>query len=142
MNNLIVFDSIPISVPKDRVYKRLGYQRDKTRLSSRQRIEIEQYIQDSLKFIDLKGVAKRIVIKEKNNFEIIFAQDSTFESKHLAALLKDCCEVIFMGVTASKEIVQQIQMNSSQGDLTKAVVFDAVASEMTDVSLDWIMNYM
>ncbi|UCD15526.1 MAG: methionine synthase [Candidatus Omnitrophota bacterium] len=142
MKDLIVFNSIPVSIPKDRVYKRLGYRRDKTRLSSQQRMEIEQYMQEFNNFIKLKGVAKRISIKEKNNLEVVLINDVTFESKHLAALLKDCLEVLFMGVTAGGQIIEQIQKDSSQGNLTKAVVFDAVASEVTDTSLDWICGYI
>lgn len=142
MRGLMVFDSITMPVPKDRVYKRLGYQRDKTRLSSLQRIEIEQYIEESVSFIKLSGAVKRLAIKEKNAFAIVFGQEGIFESKHAAALLKDCDEALFMGVTAGQDIIEQIQTNSSIGNLTKAVVFDAAAGEITDAALDWLMNYI
>jgi len=34
-----------------------------------------------------------------------------------------------------------ISKNSSLGDLARAVVYDAVAGEMVDDALTWIMNY-
>ncbi len=46
-----------------------------------------------------------------------------------------------MAATAGPEIVKAISENSTGKDVTAAVVFDAVASEMADSALGWVMNY-
>lgn len=135
------FSSIKISVPYNGIYSRLGYAKGRTRISREQREEIEKYINDALVLIDLKGSASRVPIKRIDSEKIIISEKIIFKSQALAKLLVNCQEVLFMGATAGKRIVNSIEKNFQGKNITGAVVFDGVASQMADAALDWIVSY-
>ena len=141
MNRLLFFDSINVATPEENIYKRLGYRKDKTQLTPQQKEEVERYIEDALSLINLKGAGISIPVQEKKPSGIILSTGIIFESVHLSAFLEDCREIVLMGATAGNDIIEVIQEDSAENNLTRAVVFDAVASEVVDASLDWIMNY-
>ncbi|MDO9529883.1 MAG: hypothetical protein Q7J27_12115 [Syntrophales bacterium] len=141
MNRSLFFDSINVATPEENIYKRLGYRKGKTQLTSQQKEEVEHYIEDALSLIDVKGSGIRIPIQERKSSKIILSTGVTFESMHLSAFLEDCGEIVLMGTTAGSDIVDAVRKDSTEDNLTRAVVFDAVASEIVDASLDWIVNY-
>jgi cobalamin-dependent methionine synthase I len=55
--------------------------------------------------------------------------------------LGGCNEALWCAATAGSGIAHQIH-ESEKNNLTRAVIFDAVASEMTDSALDWIVDYV
>jgi len=133
------FDHISIEVPKDDIYKRLGYKNGITKLSPKQEQETEEYIKDAVLLLDLKGVAARVSVREKTDSKVILATGDEVESNLLASLLKNSDEALLMGVTAGKKIIESIQ-KSRDNNLTSGVVFDAVAGEMVDDCFDWIRD--
>lgn len=136
-----LFNPINLTVPKDKIYSRLGYTKGITELDNKQRDGVESYIEEALALIELKGVAGIISVREIEPTKVVLKEDITFESESLAQFLIDCQEVLFMTATAGLEIVKAISENSTGKDVTAAVVFDAAASEMADSALSWIMNY-
>lgn len=98
-------------------------------------------MEEAAALINLKGAARRAGIKEKSGSRIVFAGGIVFHSKHLAALLGDCRQVLFMAAAAGSKIVDSIEQNTQAADLSRGVVFDAAASEAVDSALDWMMNY-
>ena len=136
-----LFNSITLSPPKNKIYSRLGYARGVTKVDDKQRDKFENYIDQALALIELKGMAARIPIIKIESPKIALKENITFESKSLAQFLSDCQEVLFIAATAGSEVVKAISEGSLGKDVTAAVVFDAVASEMTDSALTWIMNY-
>jgi hypothetical protein len=141
MHPLIFFDTIPIGVPQEKVYRRLGYRKGATRIPTRQRGEVEEYIADARSLIHLQGAAIRMPIKEIGPAGIVLAGDVAFESRQLTAFLRDCREVVLMGSTAGSDIMEAMEKDTAAQNLTRRVVLDAVASETVDASLDWIMAY-
>ena len=135
------FDSIIIPTPGDKIYSRLGYAKGITKLKDKQRYKIEQCIEEALSFVRLKGAGARIRVTERDYSKVVLSTGDIFKSKELAKLLDACQEVLLMGVTAGSEIVKSIQENFFGRDETKAVIFDAVASEIVDAGLNWIMGY-
>ena len=135
------FDPISIPLPREKVYSRLGYTRGKTKMSSEQSDMVEHHIQQALSFIDLKGAAIRVIIESNNSFRVVLKDNIVLESNSLAGLLKDCQELLVMGSSAGNRVIEAIGDRSSGSDVTAAVVFDAVASEMADEGLNWIMSY-
>lgn len=142
MNDLIFFNSIPASEAKDRIYKRLGYQREITEITPRQEEEINRYIQEARELVELKGAAKRFAVTSKNSGGVVLDGSITFESKQLAGLLKECNQAVFIGVTAGRKIIEAIEQDTARLRLSRGVVLDAAAGELVDLSLDWIMNYL
>jgi cobalamin-dependent methionine synthase I len=57
-------------------------------------------------------------------------------------MLSGCEQILLMGATAGQTIMEEISLATQGENLTRAVILDAVASEMTDSGLDWIMDYM
>jgi len=135
------FDSIIVPLPKAKVYGRLGYSESKTQLKQEQRDKVEKYIEEALAFINLGGAGARVPIHRIDSSEIVLSEGITFRSKSLAELLNNCNEALFMGVTAGKEVSEAIQNDSLGKNVSRAVIFDAVASEMVEAGLKWVMNY-
>ncbi|NQT23354.1 MAG: methionine synthase [Candidatus Omnitrophica bacterium] len=134
------FESINIETPRERIYARLGYKKGITKLSAERRKEVNSSIEDALSLIRLKGAGVRIPIKKINLSNVVFSTGNSFKSSIVASLLKDSPEALFMGATAGAEVIEFIREHKDS-DLTSAVIYDAVASEVTDVSLGWIIDY-
>ena len=64
-----------------------------------------------------------------------------FESRQLARFLANCNEIVLMGATAGREIMNAIKEDASGANVTRGIVLDAAASEIVDAALDWIMDY-
>jgi predicted lactoylglutathione lyase len=141
-DSLIFPGNISIDPPYAKIYQRLGYKKRTTKLSLSQQKKTDRLIDEAVSFILLKGSILRTIISKNNGEEITLAENLTFMSKKLSALLKDCSEAVLMGTTAGSAIMEAIQEKTSQDDLTAAVVYDATASEMVDAALDWIMDYL
>ena len=141
MTPVIFFESISIPLPRKEIYRRLGFMKGVTEISSSQKEEIERFIQDALSLIHLKGAGLRMPVQEIKGARIILTEDVTFESNQLAALLRNCREIVLMGATAGNDIMKAIEEDAAGRNVTRGIVFDATASETVDASLDWIMDY-
>jgi cobalamin-dependent methionine synthase I len=141
MGKVVFFDSIKIAAPKQKIFARLGSRLGLTKIPDKQVKEIDEYISQAQDLIELKGAALRIPIQQKKDNKIVLHTGIVFESKSLADFLKDSSELIFMSATAGKKIVEAVALDSQSNNLSRGVVFDAVASEMADAALSWIMDY-
>lgn len=135
------FDPVNVSVPVKRVYTRLGYSEGKTKLGLEQKDKVESFIEEAKGLLSLKGAAVLLPISKTEGAEIFLLEGISFESKSLEQMLQGCCEVLLMGATAGDRIIKAIEQDSAGGNMTRAVVFDAVASETVDAGLEWITNY-
>ncbi|MCK5707608.1 MAG: methionine synthase [Candidatus Aureabacteria bacterium] len=141
MNQIKYFESIYIPLRKEKIYKRLGYNKHFTRIDEKQKNQLEDYFEEALLLLELKGAAKRILIEKNNTEKISLSGNISFESKKLANFLEGSSEVLIMGATAGKKIMESIVKDSTSDNLTRGVVFDAVASEMVDDCFLWMVNY-
>jgi hypothetical protein len=134
------FYSIPIVIPQEAIRNRLGFRKGLTQLKVPHEKELAQRIDEASALLDLKGVALRLAIKEKETSRITLNEGTVFTSSLFAALCKDCDEALFMGVTAGSRIIERIHQEQ-KNNLTASVIYDAVASEMTDACFNWIQEY-
>jgi hypothetical protein len=141
MNEIVTFDPVHIPLPKERIYKRLGYRDNITKVSLKQKKEVDGYIKDALSLIDLKAAVRFMKIKKIAPPEIIIFPNTKFISNNLAGLLQDCQEVLLMAATAGNKIIKAIQKDSLGENVMRSVVLDAAASEMTDSCLDWLVGH-
>ena len=141
MTPVLFFESISIPIPSKAIYKRLGFVRGVTEISSPQQEEIERYIQDALSLIHLKGASLRMSVQNIEDAKITLAGDAIFESRQLAKFLGNSREILLMGATAGSDIMKAIGEDAAGRNVTRGIVLDATASEMVDASLDWIMDY-
>ncbi|MDD3375108.1 MAG: vitamin B12 dependent-methionine synthase activation domain-containing protein [Candidatus Omnitrophica bacterium] len=135
------FDSISIKIPKDDIYRRLGYVRESTVLKKEHIQKTDLYIEESFEHIHLKGCALRLPVKSIDNGCIDLSNGISFKSKDLVTFLSGSSEVLIMGATAGDEIMHKIKSFSQNNDLARSVVYDAAASEIVDAALTWIMNF-
>ncbi len=129
-------------MPMDAVYRRLGFRKGRTDIGHWQRKEIEEAMDEAAFLVELKGSALVVPIDRIEGVRIYLGSGDILESRNIARLLEKSGEALFMGATAGSGIMEEIGRDSRNGNLTRAVMLDAVASEMTDKALDWIMEYM
>lgn len=141
MHSVQFFDSISIPVPRSKIYRRLGYRENITRLPPEQKEESERYIEEARSLIHLKGAGLRLSVLQTGDSEIILTENIRFESRKLALFLNSCREIVMMGATAGAVIMDAIREDAAGRDVTRGIVLDATASEMADAALDWIMEY-
>jgi hypothetical protein len=135
----LFFNSVSIEIPRENIYKRLGYQKGITQLSGLRQHETEEGILEAAAFVELKACAVITPI-DKREGKTIFIGKINFSSGLVSSLLKDSREILFCAVTAGRKIIEEIKKRQKT-NLTQAVIFDAVASEMADSGFDWIASY-
>jgi hypothetical protein len=131
-----------VSPPLVKIYRRLGFKKTTSQISSKTQKETDRIISQAAALISLRGSFTRLAINDNINGKISLDGDAIFHSKKLSVFLRDCKEAVLMGATAGNEIMEAIKEKSAQGDLQAAVIYDATASEMADAALDWIMDYI
>ncbi len=138
----VLFNGIHIDMPIDSIYRRLGFRRGTTDIGYARKKEIDAAMEDAGFLVELKGAALVMPIEGIEGSRICLDSGDVLESRDLSRLLEGSEDVLFMGASAGNGIMDEIGRDSRNGNLTGAVMLDAVASEMTDKALDWIMEYM
>ena len=142
MASATFLNNIVVSPPLVKIYRRLGFKKTTSQISSKTQKETDRIITQAAALISLRGSFMRLAINDNINGKISLYGDAIFHSKKLSVFLRDCKEAVLMGATAGNEITEAIKEKSAQGDLQAAVIYDATASEMADAALDWIMDYI
>lgn len=141
MPGVSFFEKINVPLPKEAILRRLGYKRGVTGLSPEEAGKLEITIDEALSHIRLRGAARRLAVTERGPGSLKLAGGIELAGKKLAAMLNDSEEALLMAATGGPEIIEAIGRLSGTGNLSRAVVFDAVASEVVDSALDWIAGY-
>ena len=141
MEQVKVFEPIHIEVPRESILRRLGFRAGKTFVTQVKKQQIDRAIDGARALITLKGVARRVAIKKKNDSIIVLESGIVFKSKNLFAFLKESNEIMLIAATVGKKITDAISKKSTGKDVETAVIWDALASEMADGSLNWIQQY-
>ncbi len=136
-----IFPSINIPLPLDAIYRRLGYKRGITKIDERKREEIERHIEYAASLVSSKGAGLRVPLERVDPPLVILKTGADIKSAKLAKFLNGCKEALFIGTTAGGAVMDAIREDTEGGNLTRGVVVDAVASEMTDAALDWIVGF-
>lgn len=136
-----IFQQIRVKIPRKRILARLGYANGKTKFSQDSFLRFESYLDSALNKINLRGVAVCLEINEIKKGEINLEGGLEIKSNSLEEFLKNCQEVFFIGATAGRDIIKLISGTKNSPGLEGPVVADAVASEMADAALGWIVDY-
>jgi hypothetical protein len=142
MGTVHYFDAIAVTTPYEAIYRRLGYRQGVTGLSPLEKEETEASIEKALALIRLRGATLRLPARREGDKTIILPDGSVFESRRLFKFVGACEEILLMAATAGPEIMREIQADTAGRNVTRGVVLDAAAGEITDAALDWIMGYM
>jgi len=141
MDRLITFERITIEPPLKAIYRRLGYRKGLTQIRPDEARTLGDRIEQARALITLKGAARRLPILSKDTRQVRLPGDHILESARLAALLADSREVLLLGATAGPAVIEAIRRDTAENNLTRAVVFDAAASEIVDAALDWMETF-
>ena len=136
-----IFPSINIPLPLDAIYRRLGYKRGITKIDERKREEIERHIEYAASLVSSKGAGLRVPLERVDPPLVILKTGADIKSAKLAKFLNGCKEALFIGTTAGGAVMDAIREDTEGGNMTRGVIIDAVASEMTDAALDWIVGF-
>ncbi len=140
MDKLHFFNQINIEAPFAKIYNRLGYRQGLTKLSGRQKQEVDAYINEAAQLLTLKGSGRRIKVVKRSAGALELCGGVIFRSKLVVSVFENASELVLLGATSGEKINKAIE-NSKDKDLTRGVVFDAVASESVDLCLDWLSAY-
>jgi len=136
----IHFQAIRVRLPEREIFARLGFRKGLTSLSAAERETVSKTIEEASDLVLLKGAALVMDIRDRDDAGITLEGGTVFPSSSLTGMLAGCSGALLMGATAGQGIMDAIAACSSQ-NLTRAVILDAVGSEMADAALDWIMDY-
>lgn len=135
------FQDIRIRLPEEEIYARLGFRKGRTSLTDTEHETVRRIIEGASDLVTLKGAALVLDIRRLEQSGVVLEDGTRFPSRSLAGMLEGSAGVLIMGATAGHAIMDAIASCSAQ-DLTRAVILDAVGSEMTDAALGWIMSYV
>jgi len=139
---VIPFSSMSIAPQINNIYRALGYLTEKTVVKDVLQKDLNQYIEEAREVIELKGAAVRVSVRQITEDKIFLEDDVVFKSVALAKFLKGSTQVLLFGATAGQPIMDFIVKKTEEKDLTRAVVYSAVAGEMVDAALAWIGQYI
>ncbi len=142
MESIVFLEKMVIDPPREKIYQRLGFKKRTTQITVNRRKETDQFIDEAVSIISLQGSLLRLPINRNDGKKIFLAGNLTFTSEKLSSFLSNCEEAVLMGATAGNSIMEAIKEKTNQDNLAAAVVYDAVASEIVDAGLDWIMDYL
>jgi hypothetical protein len=140
MHVLRDFPNIRVPIPTRKIYKRLGYRTDTTLLNRASQSETESAIAEAYDIIVLKGRALRLPITGQNRDTLELNGTLRLASDKLSRFFTSCGEVLLMAASCGPEIIQEIKELTENNNQTRAVIYDAAASELVDLALDWIME--
>ena len=138
----VYFNAMRVPLPMKAIYKRLGFKKGVTELSPAEEDKLVATIDEASRIVHLKGAACMLDLVRVDRSGVELEDKTVFTSSALAGMLSGCGQVLLMGATAGQTIMEEISLATQSENLTRAVILDAVASEMTDSGLDWIMDYM
>ena len=134
-----IYPAPVVELPRQSVLRRMGYHRKKTDLSPEQERQIDRWMTEAADLLDLKGVSLRLPLAFPRE-GVLLVGEQEFHSPQLCRFLRGANEALLMGATGGREFSAFLQELTSSGKMGQAVVFDAVASEMVDDVLGWIMG--
>jgi len=137
---LLSFESVPILPDAARVYRALGHTSETT-VSDALKKDLDKYVEEARGFVALKGVCARLDVLKTTTKEVHLEEKIVFKSADLAFFLNGSSQVLIFGATAGQKIMDVVSQKTAEKDLTRAVVYNAVAGEMVDEALTWISQY-
>jgi len=141
-HEVIYFDPLPLEeLPEEAIFRRLKYHPHLTHLTPKGRADLRYKIESARALLALKGAVRRVKIRMLELGKIELETGETIRSVNLREFLDHCEEALLMAATAGHRITEEIGRLMERGEMAKASILDAAASETTDAALDWLMKY-
>lgn len=141
MNEAIIINKLPLTVPDDRIFMRLGRYRHHAEISDVQMKHFTQTIAEGKKLCNLAGAWTAVPIVSNDGTTVMIEGGDVLVSAGLATLLSDSAMVLLFAVTAGAEISQAALTATEAGRGSDALVLDAVGGEAADAACGWLQDY-
>ncbi|MBN2134109.1 MAG: hypothetical protein JW737_00110 [Acidobacteria bacterium] len=130
---------VPLSVSREKVYKRLNRGGKAVDHSTFDRIFDDVY-SEALSLADVQAAWLKMNIENLDSGKIILSGEKNEKtelfSKDLASWLTGCGEIYILALTVGRAIADKIQDLSDSGEVTRALLMDAVSSELVEAAAD------
>jgi hypothetical protein len=140
MHVLRDYPNIRVPLPKRKIYKRLGFKNNTTLLDHVSEGEIDEAIERAADLITLRGRSLRLPLSRLDHDSLELDNSLRFVSTGLARMFTPCQEALLMAATAGSAIMEKIKEQEAHYRQDLAVILDAVAGELVDQALSWIME--
>lgn len=137
-----VFHHLQTPFQKSLIYTRLGYEKTRTVIEPDRRRQIEKWIREANGLCDITALYRILPIRHIGDSVVKLTEGIEFPGCSLACLLKQSTSVILMTATSGPKITDEIRRLQQAGKMSKALVYDAAASEITDAGLDWLAAFI
>ncbi len=134
------FENIPVELPMLSILKRMGYNRHLTGISPEHAKKINYYIEECYKICAPAGRYDRIGILSNDGVEVRLESGDCITSVSVAKLLERSSEVVILGARISSEVLKSIDEFVLEKNGVAALIYDAVASEVVDDCLGWMIK--
>lgn len=133
------FSRIPVPLPVEDVYRRLGRNRHAAVVTSQQQDRLEARMQDAFALCLPQGCYDILRIRRIDN-EVVQTEDDsvTFSSEALSHMLAGCGRLVLLATTVGADVVEKTAELIAKAEGADAVVYDATASETADAAMDWL----
>lgn len=142
MNRINFFKNIHTQYKKSLIYTRLGYEKKNTHIEPEKRKQIDKWITEAESLCKVCLVFRRVKVSTNEKDTIVLDNNDAITSTSLSALLQYSNEAVLMAATSGSRITDKIKQLQHMGEMTKALIYDAAASEITDAGLDWLMRFL
>jgi hypothetical protein len=142
MGSITYLERITVTPRRRRILVRLGYQENRTVLADEQARFLDQAIKQALLLCHGKGAFGRFRIARHDAATTTLENGAQFGSALLAKMLRASDEMVLMASTMGAEVTERISAETSRGDATRGVIFDATASQAADAGLDFMMTML
>lgn len=136
------FESIPAVPKREMILSRLGYRKDITVLGSKELSQLEEAIELGASLCKPSGAYMFVPIASLGGCETVLDNGIFFRSQSLSKLLEDSHCVVLMASTVGREVTERIFHDVNEGDASKGLIIDSVASQTADAALDWMMHFL
>ncbi len=136
------FNHIPANPGKKLILLRMGYRPNTTVLSAADQNRLEEGIRLGFSLCHNQGVWTRLAIVRRNPEWIELENGLAVQSANLAKLLIHSDQAVLMAATVGSAITDRIAAEIARGQATLGVILDAVASEVADACLDYMVAFI
>lgn len=132
--------NIPAKPEKKHILLRMGYRPNTTVLSEADQCRLDEGIRLGFSLCQNQGVWTRMGLVRWEREGIELENGLVIHSKDLARWLNRSDQVVLMAATAGMGITHRISAEIAQGKAALGVILDAVASEVADACLDYMVT--
>jgi hypothetical protein len=126
----------------DSILGRLGYNKKKTLQDDSIFNRIKDELISAQAGIHQQGLVLDMPVEEWNDESVRINKELIFKSHKLSQVLKDCKIASIMACTIGNQLREEAEKFISEGQMTEAVILDAIGSESVEAFADYMTGVL